>query len=140
MDAALPKFEVPEELPLLPLREYVVFPYMVLPLFVGREPSMAAVDDALAGDRLVLLVAQRDPDVEEPTPDELHRVGTVAMVMRTLRLPDGRVKVLVQGLAKAEIEGFVEQEPALRARVRTGAGTRVEHRNRGFDARGPLPG
>jgi ATP-dependent Lon protease len=119
MDAAFPKFEVPEELPLLPLREYVVFPYMVLPLFVGREPSMAAVDDALAGDRLVLLVAQRDPDVEEPTPDELHRVGTVAMVMRTLRLPDGRVKVLVQGLAKAEIEGFVEQEPALRARVRT---------------------
>ena len=118
MDAALPKFEVPDELPLLPLREYVVFPYMVLPLFVGRESSVAAVDDALAGDRLVLLVAQRDPDVEEPTPDELHRVGTVAMVMRTLRLPDGRVKVLVQGLAKAEIDGFVEQEPALRARVR----------------------
>ena len=118
MDSTLPKFEVPDELPLLPLREYVVFPSMVLPLFVGREPSVATVDDALAGERLVLLVAQRDPDVEEPTPDELHRVGTVGMVMRTLRLPDGRVKVLVQGLAKAEIEGFVEQEPALRARVR----------------------
>jgi len=118
MEAALPTFEIPEELPILPLRETVVFPYMVLPLFVGREASVAAVDDALAGDRLVLLVAQRDAETDEPSADDLYRVGTVAMVMRTLRLPDGRVKVLVQGLAKAEVEGFVETEPALRARVR----------------------
>jgi ATP-dependent Lon protease len=125
MAAQIPPLEVPDELPILPLREYVVFPYMVLPLFVGREGSVVAVEDALASDRLALLVAQRDPDVDDPTPDDLHRVGTVAMVMRTLRMPDGRVKVLVQGLARVEIEAFVESAPALRARVR-GLGPDVE--------------
>jgi len=110
-------FEIPEEMPVLPLREFVVFPYMVLPLFVARERSVAAVEDALAGDRLLLLTAQRNPEVEDPDPDELHQVGTVAMVMRILRLPDGRVKVLVQGLCKAQIESFVENEPATWAQV-----------------------
>ncbi|MDX1648823.1 MAG: endopeptidase La [Myxococcota bacterium] len=111
------EFAVPEELPVLPLREFVVFPYMVLPLFVARERSVAALEDALAGDRLVLLTAQRNPELEEPEPDDLHRVGTVGMVMRILRLPDGRVKALVQGLAKARIETFVENEPAMWAQV-----------------------
>ena len=98
-----PDFQMPEEMPVLPLREFVVFPYMVLPLFLTRERSVAAVEDALAGDRLLLLAAQRNPEIEDPEPDDLHQVGTVAMVMRILRLPDGRVKVLVQGLAKARI-------------------------------------
>jgi len=110
-------FEIPEEMPVLPLREFVVFPYMVLPLFVARERSIAALEDALAGDRLLLLTAQRNPEVEEPDPDDLHRVGTVAMVMRILRLPDGRVKALIQGLAKARIESFVEDETATWAHV-----------------------
>ncbi len=105
-------FEIPRELPVLPLREFVVFPYMVLPLFVTREKSVAAIEDALAGERLILLVAQRNAELEDPSPDDLHRVGTVAMVMRILRMPDGRVKALVQGLAKARIESFVENEPA----------------------------
>ena len=65
------EFEIPDELPVLPLREFVVFPYMVLPLFVTRERSIAAVEDALAGDRLLLLVAQRNPEIEEPGPDDL---------------------------------------------------------------------
>jgi ATP-dependent Lon protease len=111
------EFAIPEELPILPLREFVVFPYMVLPLFVGRERSVAALEDALAGDRLVLLTAQRNPELEDPEPDDLHRVGTVGMVMRILRLPDGRVKALVQGLAKARIDAFVENEPAVWAQV-----------------------
>jgi ATP-dependent Lon protease len=110
-------FGVPEELPLLPLRELVVFPYMVLPLFVARERSIAAVEDALAGDRLLLLVAQREGDVEAPEPDDLYRVGTVAMVMRVLRMGDGRVKVLVQGLSKARVEAFVEHDRARWVRV-----------------------
>ncbi|MBW1684713.1 MAG: endopeptidase La [Deltaproteobacteria bacterium] len=105
-------FTIPDELPVLPLREMVVFPYMVLPLFVARERSIAAVEDALAGDRLLLLVAQREGDIEAPEPDDLYRVGTVAMVMRILRMGDGRVKVLVQGLAKARIDRFVEHERA----------------------------
>jgi len=112
-----PLSDVPSELPVLPLREFVVFPYMVLPLFLFREESIAAVEDALAGDRLILLAAQRDPEIEDPEPEDLYRVGTVAMVMRILRLPDGRVKALVQGLSKAQILGFVEREPARWARV-----------------------
>jgi len=109
--------DIPSELPVLPLREFVVFPYMVLPLFLFREESIAAVEDALAGDRLILLAAQRNPEVENPGPEDLQRVGTVAMVMRILRLPDGRVKALVQGLSKAEIQSFVEDDSARWARV-----------------------
>ncbi len=111
------EFEIPEEMPVLPLRELVVFPYMVFPLFVARERSIAAVEDALAGDRLVLLTAQRNPEAEDPEPDGLYCVGTVAMVMRILRLPDGRVKALVQGLCKARIDAFVENDPATWASV-----------------------
>jgi ATP-dependent Lon protease len=117
MKEQTPPLAIPEELPVLPLRDLVVFPYMVLPLFVVRERSAAAVEDALAADRLVLLVAQRDPETDDPGPDDLYPVGTVAMVMRILRMPDGRMKVLVQGLAKARIESFVEEERAAFARV-----------------------
>jgi ATP-dependent Lon protease len=108
---------IPEELPVLPLREMVVFPYMVLPLFVARDRSIAAVEDALAGDRLLLLVAQRDGEIEDPGPDDLYRIGAVVTVMRVLRMADGRVKVLVQGLSRARIDSFVEQESATWARV-----------------------
>jgi len=113
-----PPLAIPEELPVLPLRDLVVFPYMTLPLFVVRERSIAAVEDALAGDRLLLLATQRDPEIEDPEPDDLHAVGTVAMVMRILRMPDGRVKALVQGLAKARVESFVEEARTAWARVR----------------------
>ena len=112
MDDSTTSFSIPDELPVLPLRDMVVFPYMVLPLFVARERSIAAIEDALAGDRLLMVVAQRDGSIEAPEPDDLYRVGTVVMVMRILRMPDGRVKVLVQGLAKARIEAFIEHERA----------------------------
>jgi ATP-dependent Lon protease len=112
-----PTPDLPEELPVLPLREFVVFPYMVLPLFVARDRSIAAIDDALAGDRLLLLVAQRDPAIQDPDPDDLYRTGTVAMVMRSLRMPDGRVKVLVQGLGKAVIDSFIEHDFSLWVRA-----------------------
>jgi ATP-dependent Lon protease len=110
-------FAIPDELPLLPLRDLVVFPHTVLPLFVAREHSVSAVEDALAGDRLLLLVAQREGDVEEPDPDDLYAVGTVAMVMRVLRMNDGRFKVLVQGLGKARIDSYLEHERASWVRV-----------------------
>jgi ATP-dependent Lon protease len=112
-----PGFAIPDLLPVVPLRDMVVFPYMVLPLFVARESSIAAVEDALAGDRLLLLVAQRNPELENPEPDDLHRAGTVVSVMRILRMTDGRVKVLVQGLSRAAIESFVDQERTTWARL-----------------------
>ena len=117
MSTGISDFAVPEELPVLPLREMVVFPYMVIPLFVARERSIAAIEDALAGDRMLCLVAQRDPEVEDPEPDNLYRVGTIVMVLRVLRLADGRVKALVQGLSKARIDSFVEQERSTWVRV-----------------------
>jgi ATP-dependent Lon protease len=110
--------EIPAELPVIPLRQFVVFPYMAIPLFLARERTIQAVDDALAGERCVLLTAQIDPEAEDPEATGLYRHGTVAMVMRSMRLPDGRVKVLVQGLARAEIEDFVDRDDALWAAVR----------------------
>ncbi|RMF83016.1 MAG: endopeptidase La [Nitrospirae bacterium] len=106
-----PPYELPETLPLLPVRDVVVFPYMVLPLFVGRERSLAAVEEAMAGDRMIMLATQRDFSVEDPSPEEIYAVGTAAMIMRRLRLPDGRQKLLVQGLEKARIRSYVAEEP-----------------------------
>jgi ATP-dependent Lon protease len=100
------ELKIPDSLPLLPVRDVVVYPYMILPLFVGREASISAVDKALAGDRLIFLATQKDLGEEEPTPETIYQVGTVAMIMRMLKLPDGRVKILVQGLAKAQVVSF----------------------------------
>ena len=117
MERTPPADHLPEELPVLALREFVVFPYMVLPLFVARDHSIAAVEEALGGDRLILLVAQRNPETIDPDPDDLYRIGTVAMVMRTLKMADGRLKVLVQGLGKARIESVIEHRKCTRVRV-----------------------
>jgi ATP-dependent Lon protease len=103
--------EIPGQLPMLPVRDLVVFPHMVLPLFVGREMSIKAIDEALAGNRLVLLVAQRALDVENPQPKDLYSVGTVGQIMRMLKLPDGRIKILVQALARARLNDYVQTAP-----------------------------
>jgi len=109
--------EIPDLLPLLPVRDVVVFTYMVLPLFVGRDKSIRAVDAAMAKDRLLLLSTQSDVNVENPTPEEIYRVGTVAMIMRMFKLPDGRVKVLVQGLGKARILDYAKTKPFYQVRI-----------------------
>ncbi len=109
--------KVPETIPLLPVRDVVIYPFMILPLFVGREKSVRAVDESLSRDRLILLVAQRDAEKEEPSVDEIHPVGTVAMIMRMLKMPDGRVKVLVQGLSRARVLGVERRDPYFEARI-----------------------
>jgi ATP-dependent Lon protease len=109
--------KVPDFLPVLPLRDMVIFPYMIVPLYVSRDRSIKAVDQALAEQRLVLLAAQRKPEQEDPTPDALHAVGTVAAIMRMLKLPDGRIRVLVQGLTRARVLGFEECPTHLLARI-----------------------
>ena len=103
--------EIPDQLPLLPVRDIVVFPYMVLPLFVGREMSIKAIEAALAGNRMIFLATQKALDVENPTPDDIHVIGTVDIIMRMLKLPDERIKILVQGLSKAKISGYIQTEP-----------------------------
>jgi ATP-dependent Lon protease len=111
------KLIVPEILPLLPVRDVVIFPYMILPLFVGREASILAVDEAIAKDRLIFLAAQRDMSVDEPTQDDIYSTGTVASIMRMLKLPDGRVKVLIQGLSKARVVEYVQTKPTYFVKV-----------------------
>lgn len=103
-------------LPLLPVRDIVVFPYMVVPLPVGRDASVRAVENAFSADRRLVLVAQRQGAVEEPEPDDLYRIGTVASILRMLKLPDGRLKLLVQGQAKVRIQAYMQLQPYWRVR------------------------
>ena len=103
--------EIPAQLPMLPVRDIVVFPYMVLPLFVGRDMSIKAIEAALAGNRMIFLATQKALDVENPTPEEIHTIGTVGIIMRMLKLPDERIKILVQGVAKARIAKYIQTDP-----------------------------
>ena len=104
--------EVPDSLPMLPVRDIVVFPYMILPLYVGREASIRAVEEALAKDRLIFLASQKEITEENPTENTIYRVGTIAMIIRMRKLSDGRVKILIQGVAKGRIKKFNRAEPA----------------------------
>ncbi len=103
--------EIPTSLPILPVRDIVIFPYMILPLFVGREVSIKAIEHALASNKMVLLITQKDVNVETPATDDLYTMGTAGTILRTLKLPDGRLKILVQGLAKAKILKFTQTDP-----------------------------
>jgi len=109
--------EIPELLPILPVRDAVVFPYMTLPLQIGRELSLQALEKALGEDRLVLLLAQKNASVEEPEPEDLYRIGTVGMIMRMIKQADRKVKVLVQGLSKARLVEVVALRPFLVGKI-----------------------
>ena len=108
---------IPETLPVLPLRDIVIFPFMIVPLFVSRERSIRAVDQALAENRMIMLVTQRDIDKEEPLAEDLYPIGTAAIIMRMLKLPDGRIRILVQGLSRARINYVEEATGYLQARI-----------------------
>lgn len=116
-DADSKEVEIPDELPVLPVRDIVVFPYMIIPLFVGRDVSIKAIDSSLNTHRMILLLTQKDLNVEIPEPEDLYSVGTVCMIMRMLKLPDGRVKILVQGLSKARALLFTQKEPFFIAEI-----------------------
>ena len=103
--------------PILPLRDIVVFPHMIVPLFVGREKSVEALENVMREDRQILLVAQTDPGIDDPTPETVYDVGTVASVLQLLKLPDGTVKVLVEGVQRAKITGYLDREEFLEAKA-----------------------
>ncbi|MBK6794153.1 MAG: endopeptidase La [Anaerolineales bacterium] len=111
------KTPLPDTLPILPLRGVVVYPNTAVPLTVGQARSIKLVDDVVAGDKLVGLVAALDPEKETPGPNELYRVGTIATVHRLLRAPDGTVRLLVQGMERFRLGEFVEEEPYLKAKI-----------------------
>jgi ATP-dependent Lon protease len=112
-----PELPIPDILPVLPLKDVVVFPFIILPLSVSREKSILAVDAALAEQRIIMLVAQKDAQNETPRPDDLYSVGTVVAIMRMLKLPDGRIRLLVQGLTRARIGSFLAEDPYLKAKI-----------------------
>ncbi len=116
-DADSKEVEIPDELPVLPVRDVVVFPYMIIPLFVGRDVSIKAIDSSLNTHRMILLLTQKDLNVEVPAPEDLFSIGTVCMIMRMLKLPDGRVKILVQGLSKAKALLFTQKDPFFVAEI-----------------------
>jgi ATP-dependent Lon protease len=112
------QIQIPENLPMLPVRDIVIFPFMILPLFVGRDSSIKAVEEALArNDRLIFLSSQKNTADEFPQPDGIYEVGTIAMIMRMRKLPDGRIKILAQGLTKAKINDFTQSEPFYRVNI-----------------------
>lgn len=109
--------EIPQELPILPLRGVVVYPLMVLPLTVGQPRSVRLIDDVAVGNRLVGLVASRDPEIDEPEPDEVYHMGTAALIHRLIKSPDGTIRIIVQGVERIHIDEWMAREPYLRARV-----------------------
>ena len=104
-------------LPVLPLRDIVVFPHMIVPLFVGREKSVRALEAVMKDDKQILLVAQKNAGQDNPAPEDIHMVGTVASVLQLLKLPDGTVKVLVEGSQRARITKFVDNEDFFQAQA-----------------------
>lgn len=109
--------EIPTTLPLLPVRDVVIFTDMLLPLFVGREKSIRAVESAITDERFLFVVTQKDPAIENPKAEDIFRVGTISRILRMLKLPDGRVKVLVQGFAKARIKRYTQKRAYYRVSV-----------------------
>lgn len=116
-DLSGPRLQIPSKLPVLMLRDIVVFPYMIVPLFVGREKSKNAIDLALSSHRMVLLLTQKDVEIEDPKREDAFDMGTVAMIIRMLKLPDGRVRALVQGLVRAKLETFEDDGKVIQAQI-----------------------
>jgi ATP-dependent Lon protease len=111
------KLQIPSKLPVLLLRDIVVFPYMIAPLFVGREKSKNAIDHSLSTHRMILLLTQKEMEVEEPKREDVFDIGTVALIMRMLKLPDGRIRILAQGLIRAKIETYEDDQGFVQAQV-----------------------
>jgi len=111
------KLHIPAKLPVLLLRDIVIFPYMIAPLFVGREKSKNAIDQSLSTNRMILLLTQKDMEIEDPKREDVFEMGTVALIMRMLKLPDGRVRILAQGLIRARIESFEEDGSYITAKL-----------------------
>ena len=103
--------------PILPLRDVVVYPHMVIPLFVGREKSIKALDAAMSDNKQILLVAQKSVEVDEPNTDEIHRIGTLSTILQLLKLPDGTIKVLVEGVERAQVVNYLEDEEFFSAQI-----------------------
>ena len=111
----------PDCLPMMPIRDVVIFPHMMTPFVVGRESSVRALEEALAGDKRIFLATQHDAAVDEPKPNEIYQVGTIANIVQSLKLPDGNIKVLVEGVERGKILKLSNEEGYFRVNVQTTA-------------------
>ncbi|MFQ6003442.1 MAG: LON peptidase substrate-binding domain-containing protein, partial [Candidatus Zixiibacteriota bacterium] len=111
--------KIPQEVPILTLRDTVIYPFMVSPLFIARTKSIKLIDVVLLGNKILGLVAQKQAEIEEPRPEDLYEYGTVAIVLKMLKFPDGSIRVLVQGLARMKVLKFTQEEPFFKAKIRT---------------------
>ncbi|HBR57133.1 MAG TPA: endopeptidase La, partial [Blastocatellia bacterium] len=116
-EAVEPMMQIPSELPALPLRDIVIYPFMIVPLFVSRDKSIRSVEEALKENRMIVLVSQRDVNKEDPEQGDLYNVGTVAIIMRMLKLPDGRVRILIQGLSRTWIDSVNSAGPYVKVGI-----------------------
>ena len=124
-------FEIPQVLPILPLRNTVVFPQQIIPISVGREKSIKLIEEALSDNKLITLVAQRDGKVEDPRPEDLFRWGTVTSVMKVFKMPDGTQSVMVQGLSRAQLLDYTQVDPFFKALVQAQPEKKVEGEAKG---------
>jgi len=108
-----------KRLPMMPIRDVVIFPYMMTPFVVGRESSVRALEEAMAGDKKIFLATQHDASIDEPKPDEIYSVGTIVNIVQSLKLPDGNIKVLVEGVERAKVVSVSDEEGFFRAVVKT---------------------
>ena len=116
-DAIEPMIQIPSELPALPLRDIVIYPFMIVPLFVSRDKSIKAVEEALKENRMIVLVSQKDVNKEDPEQEDLYEVGTVAIIMRMLKLPDGRIRILIQGLSRTRVDSVTARGDYVKAKI-----------------------
>ena len=108
-----------KRLPMMPIRDVVIFPYMMTPFVVGRESSVRALEEAMAGEKKIFLATQHDASIDEPKPNEIYTVGTVVNIVQSLKLPDGNIKVLVEGVERGKVVSISDDEGYFRAVVRT---------------------
>ncbi|HPR62820.1 MAG TPA: endopeptidase La [Thermoanaerobaculia bacterium] len=118
--------QIPDRLPIVPIKDVVIFPYTVLPLSIGRERSVHAVDEALSGHRMIFFVSQKDAEKEEPSPEDIFDVGTVAVVVRMMKLLDGQMRILVQGVTRGKIETLTQTDPSFSAKIQILEDKKVE--------------
>src|SRR3954449_12008463 len=113
------KIDIPGELPLLPLRNTVLFPGVVLPITVGRDKSIKAVADAYKADKLIGVIAQKDSAVEEPTVSDLEEIGTVAKIAKLIKMPDGGTTIIIQGKKRFKVDEITSEDPYFKAKIQT---------------------
>src|SRR5262250_2178428 len=109
---------IPEELPVLPVRDAVIFPNAVIPLNVGRESSVKLINDVQQGDGMLVVLTQRDKRIDSPAPADLYEIGTVSMVHRVMKTPEGNLFVIIMGVSRTHVEEFIQFDPYIRARIR----------------------